>query len=110
MIGRAALSFRLSHVWKWNGKWPSHVRDPGATALVCHKHFKSDDFRISIQSFVGLGLGAKLRRLLKVDAVPSVFDHCARSHNESVANENRGARRARRQPVEAAPDNLLVRT
>jgi hypothetical protein len=45
---------------------------PTASALVCDKHFKSDDFKIPIQSFVALG--AKPRRLLKADAVPSVFD------------------------------------
>ena len=43
-------------------------------ARVCHAHFKPDDYKVPVQSMVGLG--ARVRKDLKSGVVPSIFTKC----------------------------------
>jgi hypothetical protein len=68
---------------------------PSPTSTVCGNHFKSEDFREPVASYVGVG--GKKKRLLTHHAVPSIFPHVpapSQLANERVA---RLAKRRRQQ-------------
>mgnify|MGYP000915886382 CR=1 FL=1 len=61
---------------------------PTSISRVCAKHFTPDDFRTPIVSLVNLrGYGGNGRKMLKPEAVPSVFNF-ENTQTVSVVNEN----------------------
>jgi hypothetical protein len=62
---------------------------------VCGKHFKSEDFREPVASYVTVG-GKKVR-LLAHQAVPSIFPHVPASSQLAKEREERLAKRRKQQ-------------
>lgn len=68
---------------------------PSQTSTVCGKHFKSEDFREPVASYVTVG-GKKVR-LLAHQAVPSIFPHVPASSQLAKEREERLAKRRKQQ-------------
>ena len=84
---------------------------PKQHSVVCHKHFKPEDYRVPVCSTVPVG--GKRVRLLKPEAVPSIFPHSVKDERKARRSEER-ARRLERRRFESAlaeeinPDDLVV--
>jgi hypothetical protein len=60
---------------------------PSSDAKVCGAHFRLTDFREPVQSY--REVGGKVRRLLRHDAVPSIFPHSAPATEAAKARKER---------------------
>jgi hypothetical protein len=77
--------------------------EPYEGAIVCDRHFKSDDFKIPLQSLASLPeFTGRISRRLKEGTVPSVFAHSSESEERSTsqASSDRRGRLAKRKETQ----------
>jgi hypothetical protein len=84
-----------------NEKNRNKLWEPYATAIVCDRHFKQDDFKIPLQSLASLPeFTGRTSRRLKDGTIPTVFAHSSQSAEKSQSSSDRRSRLVKRKEAQ----------